>query len=60
MKLGDNTKILINGIEIPSENFQDTDIEFFIGDKQNNKYHIEIEVESGSEVDIRLRKMCNG
>ena len=56
MILGENTKIRINGIEVELDECE-CNIEFSRGIKTHNKYYIEIEVEAGSESDIKLREM---
>ncbi len=60
MKIDKNTKLIINGLEIPMENLEDANIEFSVeGRSTYNKYTIEAVAESGSEADINLRKLVN-
>ena len=60
MKIDGNTKLIINGLEIPVENFEDSSINLSCGElKKHRMYSADIVVEIGSEADVKLRELCD-
>ena len=60
MKINNNTKLIINGLEIPVENFVDSSIDLSCEElKKYRQYSADIVVEIGSEADVKLRELCD-